>query len=97
METEQQKFDFREEQLKMRAEYQRHLLWVARWDARMRMTLAIILVVGLFGVVAIGVFNEQAATELSPLVAPLAGLAGLAVGYFFGQGSGPPAAIEEPD
>jgi hypothetical protein len=88
-EQAQQKLRYR--QLEMRAEYQQHLLNVAKWDAWVRTTLAIILVVGLFVVVGVGVLNSVTAAQLSPLVAPLAGLTGIAVGYFFGQGAGPPS------
>lgn len=96
MTDEQKDLEYRADQLRMRSEYQRHLLRVAGWDAGMRMALAVVLVVGLLGVVAVGVVNKQAASELSPLVAPLASLAGLAVGYFFGQGSASAPPFDEP-
>jgi Na+/H+ antiporter NhaD/arsenite permease-like protein len=61
----------------------------------MRQFLGVLLVVGLFVVVGVGVVNKQAASELSPLVAPLASLAGIAVGYYFGQGSSPAPDLDE--
>lgn len=88
--------EYRTAQLRMRAEFQRHLLHVARWDAWMRMVLAVILVLGLFIVVGVGVVNDRTADQLSPLVAPLAGLAGLAVGHFFSQRPAGNPSLDEP-
>ncbi len=81
---------YRFKQLELKEEYQRHLLNVANRDAQFRTILAFILTVGLFAVVGAGVFSQTTASNLSPLVAPLAGLTGIAIGYYFGQGAAMP-------
>lgn len=86
---------FRLRQLELKADYQRHLLAVANRDARFRTVLAFILTVGLFLVVGAGVVSQAAASSLSPLVAPLAGLTGIAIGYYFGQGAAVPKFDED--
>jgi hypothetical protein len=70
--------------------HQEHLLTVALLEARMRALLAILLVGGTIGVVAYGIAQGLQTQDLSLLLTPLAGLTGLAIGYFFGQGARAP-------
>jgi len=60
---------------------------VTRLEANMRACLAGALVVGTLLIVAYGVIAERPAAVLVQYLAPVTGLAGLAVGYFFGQAS----------
>jgi hypothetical protein len=62
----------------------KHLVFVSQLEAWMRAALAGALVVGTFVVVAYGLLVGQA-ESLAELLTPLAGLTGLAIGYFFGQ------------
>jgi hypothetical protein len=57
------------------------------FEARVRLSLALILLVGAVGGVIIGLLLHLPAGELSQYLAPISGLAGIAVGYFFGRES----------
>jgi len=69
---------------------------VARLDAYMRALLATLLVLGTLGIVFWGVVSGVDAERLAQYVAPIAGLAGLAVGYFFGRTSSDSALLAPP-
>lgn len=62
------------------------IMWLEAW---VRTGLALLLVAGIFLVViwAIG-WSDQEPQEFALLLTPLVGLAGIAIGYFFGQGAG---------
>jgi hypothetical protein len=76
--------------LRLDQQYQAHLLAVARGEARMRQFLAIVLVIGTLLIVAVGVALQQENLEkLSLLLAPVIGLTGIAVGYYFGRATPP--------
>jgi hypothetical protein len=72
-------------ELRAFADHQKHLRGVALIEEVMRTVLAAILVIGLIGIIAFGVSNHTDPKDLSLLLSPLAGLAGLALGYFFGR------------
>ncbi len=67
--------------------YQEHLLWVAKWEAAARIILAFALVFLTIAAAVIAVLQSGDPTgqKVSQLLTPLAALAGIAVGYFFGQ------------
>lgn len=56
-------------------------------EAYARVFLAAALVLGSIGGVLVGVLGEVPAEELTQILAPISGLAGIAIGYFFGRGS----------
>jgi|SRR5215467_180491 len=56
-------------------------------EAYMRSGLAGILVLGTIAAVFVGIIRGIPGSDLSQYLAPVTGLAGLAVGYFFGRGS----------
>ena len=58
-----------------------------RWfDVRVRSALAFTLVFGTLTIVAVGLIRGTPTNELGGYLAPISGLAGLAVGYYFGRG-----------
>jgi hypothetical protein len=71
---------------------------VTQLEAYMRAFLAAALVLGTLSIVAYGVIARRPADVLVQYLAPITGLAGLAVGYFFGQsaGGGPARAAAPP-
>src|SRR5215469_5477856 len=60
---------------------------VATLEAYMRAALAAILVVGTIAAVFVGILRGITGSDLAQYLAPITGLAGLAVGYFFGRGA----------
>lgn len=52
-----------------------------------RFILALLLVAGTLGIVLTGVIGNQSPEEVAQYVAPIAGLSGIAIGYFFGRSS----------
>ena len=60
---------------------------VATLEAYIRAILAGILVIGTIAAVFVGIVRGISGSDLSQYLAPITGLAGLAVGYFFGRGS----------
>lgn len=60
---------------------------IAVLDARMRAFLAGLLVVGTFVVVIWAITTGAKPQDISLLLTPLVGLSGIAIGYFFTQGS----------
>ena len=54
-------------------------------EAYMRVTLASLLVIGTLGAVFVGIVVRINPQNLAQYLAPVSGLAGIAVGYFFGK------------
>lgn len=77
--------------------YQEHVLWVARMETRTRIFLASVLVLLTIVAAVIAVLQTDANSgqKVSQLLTPLAALTGIAIGYFFGQGTRPPAAPKD--
>jgi hypothetical protein len=77
--------------------YEKHLIWVGALEAKMRAFLAATLVLGTFGVVLWAIVWKQLPQDISLLLTPLVGLAGIGIGYYFGRGVvAQSAPIEEP-
>lgn len=58
-----------------------------RFEARLRGMLAVLLVLGSMGGVLYGLFKQMDPESLTQYLAPVTGLAGIVVGYFFGRES----------
>jgi hypothetical protein len=60
-----------------------------RWfDVRVRSWIAFSLVFGTLVIIVVGIIRQIPASDLAGYVAPISGLAGLAVGYYFGTAGG---------
>lgn len=77
-------------ELESRVNYYRDLRGVAVREAQMRVFLAGALVLGTIAAVLLGVILQLDPQKLSLLLTPVSGLAGIAVGYFFGRGASTP-------
>jgi hypothetical protein len=60
---------------------------VERAEGYTRLGLALLLVIGTLGLILFGIGTGIEPERLSQYLSPISGLAGIAVGYFFGRGS----------
>lgn len=77
----------REAEHQMRAKVFQAESRIAVLEAYMRAGLAALLVAGLLFAVLFSVLKDVNPSDVAQYLAPISGLAGLAVGYFFGRGS----------
>jgi hypothetical protein len=77
----------REAELEYRAKRYAESRRIAHMEAQIRSVIAGILVLATFLIIAYGMMREIQPDALAQYLAPVTGLAGIAVGYFFGRGS----------